>query len=125
MARAVEYKYEAICFRKCYWLDTLWDIGEVYAGDIPPNKHFNETGKPDAELPPMDAGMDPRPTKELKAMLEALNFKIPTSWSRKRIWKKLVDLEIAIEKDELTNPSEASKTPPRGKSRKVTDGDTG
>lgn len=103
----MDYKYRAICHTKCYWLDTLWEIGEIYDGDIPPNKHFSDDGKTDSSTPPPSPGRDPRPTIELKSILSSapFNYKIPTRWSRKQIWVKLAELESLYARDELTTES--------------------
>ena len=120
----IDYRYKAICHTKCFWLDTLWEVGETYEGDIEPGKHFSESGKPDADLPPMDAGKDPRSTNELKEILYKAGFDVPEEWTRKQVWKKLTDAENAISKDELTNPSGASKQIKRKKTE-MKDGNAG
>lgn len=98
------YRYRAVCHTKCYWLENLWEVGEVYEGDIKPNKHFKMAGEPDPEKPPEGPSGDPRSTKELRETLENI-MSVPKSWSRKKIWAELKSREIAISKDELTNPS--------------------
>lgn len=109
-----KYKYRAVCHKECYWLENLWKPGEIYEGEMPPGKHFSLEGEEPPEEKPIDPGVDPRPTKELKEKLSsAFNFKVPGSWSRKQIWYKLKDMEIAESKDELTNPSKGKQ--PKGK----------
>jgi hypothetical protein len=99
------YKYSATCHTKCYWLENLWEVGEVYEGNEKPNKHFNQSGEA-PEVPPPTRMDDSRSNKELRDTLKKLNFTAPEKSTRKELWSKLRDLEIAISKDELTNPSE-------------------
>ena len=90
-----EFKYRGICHTTCYWLDTLWEIGEVYEGNIPPNKHFSEDGKKDAALPPPNAGSDRRSNLELREAIEDFGVNVPKSWTRKKLWARLKELEEA------------------------------
>ena len=64
-----DYKFSATCHTKCYWLNNLWQPGEVYEGNHEPNKHFNQSGKA-PELPPPDAGSDPRSNVQLRKDLK-------------------------------------------------------
>ena len=97
--------YKAICHTKCYWLETLWQIGEVYEGVYEPGKHFSADGKLDNPLPPPDAGADKRSNKEIREILKSKdNSTKPKSWSRKKLWAALNEFETAEGKDELTNP---------------------
>lgn len=101
-----DYKYEATCHTKCYWLDNLWEPGEVYQGNEKPGKHFNQSGEA-PELPPPAPVDDPRSNRELKAaLLDKFDFKAPTKWVRTQIWSKLRDLELAASKDALTSGEE-------------------
>jgi hypothetical protein len=99
-----DYKYKGICHTVCYWLDTLWQVGEVYEGSIPLIKHFSVDGEIDRPLPPPDAGSDPRSNKELRRSLKAdYNFTAPRGYTRKQLWKKLMELESSSAIDELTS----------------------
>ena len=99
-----EYKYTAICHTTCYWLDTRWEIGETYTGNIPPNKHFSESGIKDPSAPPPDAGSDRRSNKELRYTLkEDYGFTAPKKWTRKELWAKLMDMEDTYVRDKLTS----------------------
>ena len=98
--------YKAICHTKCFWLDTLWQPGEVYEGEFEPGKHFNADGKLDKPLPPANPGDDARSNAKLKDELQKHNFKAPTKWGRKQLWAKLKDLEMARDKDELTDKTD-------------------
>ena len=103
-----EYKYEAICHTTCYWLETLWDVGEVYEGNVKPNKHFSRDGiKPDG-LPAPTPGDDARSNDELVKALSAFGVRATKKMGRKKLWSKLVELENAALKDELINPSTGS-----------------
>jgi hypothetical protein len=92
----------------------LWEIGEVYEGDIPPNKHFSADGISTSKAPP-SAVDDPRSTKELKENLIAVGMDVPEDWNRKKIWQKHKEMEDSMLKDELTNPSQETTKPKRGK----------
>ena len=77
-----------ICIRKCYLHERLWELGDIF--DPPfegakPNKHFaiNGVTNPENKIGPMGHGDDPRPTKQIKADLEALTGK-PASKSMNR-----------------------------------------
>jgi len=108
-----EYPYKAICHTKCYWLDTLWDVGEIYEGEVPPIKHFSQDGVNPDPPPPETFGDDPRSNIELIAALKKhpYNFTAPKSWSRKQIWAKFKELERAWEIDALTNPDKETLAP--------------
>jgi len=93
--------YTAICHTTCYWLHTLWVIGDVYEGTFPPNKHFSIDGTKDPETPPDDAGSDPRSNRELRDLLEDFGKKVPRQWSRKKLWAELKEFEEIAEKDAL------------------------
>lgn len=97
-------EYTGICHTKCYWLDTIWDIGETYEGSIPPNKHFSTDGKKEVPDPPRNAGSDRRSNIELREALKQhpFNFSAPKSWTRKKLWEKLNDFEIALARDKAT-----------------------
>lgn len=101
------YKYRATCHTKCYWLNNLWQPGEVYEGNVhKPNKHFNESGEaPEAPPPtPMD---DPRSNAQLREELKKhpYNFKAPSKWIRKQLWAKLKELEMLASKDAAPDDS--------------------
>jgi hypothetical protein len=100
--------YRGVCHTTCYWLETLWLVGEVYEGDAPPNKHFSIDGKLDVPLPPPDAGGDLRSNIELRQELKRapFNFDAPKNWSRKKLWARLKEFERAEEIDELTSTTE-------------------
>jgi hypothetical protein len=100
--------YKAVCHTKCYWLETLWEKGDVYKGTIEPIKHFSQDGKTENPKPPPNPGDDQRSNVQLRSALKKhpYNFKAPSRWSRKQLWSKLKELEIAVEKDELTNPED-------------------
>ena len=119
-----DYQYKAICHTKCYWLETLWEVGEVYEGDILPNKHFSLDGSNPNPPPPEIHGDDPRSNLELRIALKKhpYNFTVPKSWSRKQMWNKLKDIERSWELDALTNPEEKPRV---GRTKKVVkDGDS-
>ena len=99
------FKFRATCHTRCFWRDTLWEPGEVYEGDEPPNKHFNETGV-SPEKPPPEAADDPRSNNELRAALKKhpFNFTAPSKWTRKQVWAKLREMEAMYEKDAVTSP---------------------
>ena len=104
--------YRAICHTTCYWRHTLWNVGDVYEGEEPPNKHFSKDGKTDKPLPPTGPSEDPRSTKQMIAILkEKFNVKVPRTSARKTVWAKLRDYEIAESKDELTNPKKGPGRP--------------
>lgn len=106
MEKPKQYLYRATCFRECYWLENLWKPGEVYEGNVPPGKWFNIEGTPEPELPPDDAGSDPRSNDEIRATLkEKYGASRPKSWPRKKLWADLHDLEMRNEKDESTSPT--------------------
>lgn len=117
-----EYKYTAICHTTCYWLNTLWQIGEVYQGDTPPNKHFSESGVKDPALPPPNPGSDGRSTKELREILENYGAKVPSQWSRKKVWSKLQELENAAVRDSQTAEDEPAYPCPCGFMAKTSTG---
>ena len=97
------YKYKAICHTKCFFKNTLWAPGEVYEGNDPPNKHFNEDGKVHGALPPRDAGMDKRSNEELRAILKKkFGSTKPKSYPRKKLWQTLKDFEAAAARDAAT-----------------------
>lgn len=98
----MEYKYTATCHTKCYWLENLWHVGEVYQGNHKPNKHFNEDGV-SPEIPPPVPVDDPRSNVEIKAALKRMGFTAPSSWTRKKLWSKEKELEMAMAKDALTS----------------------
>jgi hypothetical protein len=103
----MEYKYRATCHKKCYWKENLWQVGEIYEGNDPPNKHFSTDGRaPKGE--PIDAGQDPMPNVEIKKRLKKhpFNFTVPRKWTRKQMWAKLKEMEIMESKDALTNEDE-------------------
>ena len=108
-----EYPYTAVCHTKCYWLETLWDVGETYTGDIPPNKHFSDTGVNPNPPPPETVGDDPRSNIELRKALKRhpYNFTVPKSWTRKQMWGKLKDMERSWELDAATNPDKNNIAP--------------
>jgi len=95
------------CHTKCYAFETLWKPGDVYEGEEDPGKHFSVSGEQEIPPPPPTPGDDPRSNKELKAALAAppFNFKVPTSWPRKKYWQKLFDLENSYARDAQTNPN--------------------
>jgi hypothetical protein len=101
------YKYSATCHKVCYWKENLWQIGEVYEGNDPPNKHFSKDGIGPKEEP-IDAGQDPMPNVEIKKRLKRhpFNFTVPRKWTRRQMWAKLKEMELAASKDELTNPED-------------------
>jgi hypothetical protein len=101
------YKYRATCHTKCYWLNNLWQPGEVYEGNEKPNKHFNSDGVA-PEVPPPTPMDDPRPNIELRDTLakRPFNFVAPDKWTRKELWGKLKEMELAASKDALTNEEE-------------------
>jgi hypothetical protein len=69
--QAATPEYKAICHTKCYWLDTLWNPGDVYIGPAKPCHHFSKDGKRPNEDPLlMAAGDDPRSTKEMLTVLK-------------------------------------------------------
>lgn len=106
MSRKVKktYRYKAICHTRCYWLETLWEPGDVYEGDHPANKHFNKTGYLDKDkAPSTDAGSDPRSTEELKIRLKLYGMDIDDKWTRKQIWAKLSLADEQAVKDALTD----------------------
>jgi hypothetical protein len=98
-------EYREVCHTECYWLNTLWHVGEVYEGNLKPEFHFSEDGKLDKPLPPPEPGLDPRSNKVLRATLRKapFNFDAPKEWSRKKVWAKLQEFERAEEMDELTS----------------------
>ena len=97
-----DYKYKAICHTSCYWKETLWQIGEIYEGDDPPNKHFSKSGKTDPTLPPPDAGSDKRSNKQLRIDLKKdHNFSAPKNWTRKQLWGKIAEIERSQSIDAL------------------------
>lgn len=98
-----EYKHRGVCYRECYWKETLWKPGEVYEGDDLPGKYFNTDGK-SPELPPETAAADPRSNKEIREILsKKYNSSLPKSASRKKLWQRLHEFEIAESKDALTD----------------------
>ena len=102
-----EMIYEAVCHTKCYWLETLWQVGEVYKGSVEPNQHFSKDGKIDNPLPPPDAGADPRSTKTIiKVLKNKYASTNPKSWSRKKLWARLHEFETLQEQDEATSEAE-------------------
>lgn len=63
--------YKAICHTKCFWMDTLWEVNDIYEGPAKPPKHFSKDGKPPNEDPDvMAAGDDPRSTVEMLTVLK-------------------------------------------------------
>ena len=104
-----DFKYSAICHTPCYWLETLWIVGDVYEGDIEPIKHFSQDGKIDKPVAPKMAGDDKRSNVQLRKVLTDSGFKPPKTWTRKQLWAKVCEIETAISKDALTNPSEYPK----------------
>ena len=121
-----DFKYQAICHTACYWLETYWEPGEVYQGDIPPNKHFSQDGKIDRVVLPRDAAADPRSNDELREFLKSHNVRIPNNAARKTLWGKVNAIELAAEKDALTATKdkfeavaeEQAKKPPAKTARK-------
>lgn len=109
-----EYPYKATCHTKCFWLDTLWEPGNVYEGHEPPNKHFSIDGKKDPEQPPANAGIDPRSTREIRRILrDVYGSTKPKSWTRKQLWQALHEFETGAAKDEAVTPSTKSKRIPK------------
>lgn len=100
--------YRGICHTTCYWLETLWNPGEVYEGELPLCKHFSEDGKKDPELPPPDPGADPRSTATIRKVLKnKYGSSHPSSWPRRKLWEKLNEFETAQERDEATSEGES------------------
>ena len=98
--------YKAVCHTMCYWLETLWRVGDVYEGSNEPNQHFSLDGKIDNPLPPPAASDDPRSNDEIrKTLKDKYGSTKPSSWSRKQIWAALKEFETAESRDEVTNPS--------------------
>ena len=96
--------YNAICHTDCYWLETLWKIGNIYEGVIKPNKHFSDDGKIDNPLPPPNPGADKRSNVQLREELQSnFNFKARSKATRKELWSKLQELETASARDALTS----------------------
>jgi len=101
--------YKAVCHTKCYWQETLWDIGDVYEGSEKPIKHFSEDGKIDKPVPPPMACEDTRSNNEIRRLLkDKYGSTKPSSWSRNQIWAALRQFETAESRDEVTNPSTGS-----------------
>lgn len=101
-----KYRYRSICHNKCYWKENLWMPGEIYEGEDPPGKHFHSEGEDAPEEEISEPGTDPRPTVKLKQILkDKFNFNVPMSWTHRKTWMKLRDMEISSSKDNLTNPS--------------------
>jgi hypothetical protein len=97
--------YKAVCHTKCYWLETLWQVGEIYEGKIKPIKHFSSDGKIDKPVPPPNPGDDKRSNKEIRDTLrDKYGSTKPMSWSRKKLWAAIHEFETARDKDELTSP---------------------
>ena len=97
-----DFAYKGICHTKCYWLNTLWDIGETYEGDLPLIKHFSDDGTKDAALPPPKAGSDPRSNAVLREEIEMMGVSVPKNWSRKKVWARLKELQEAEARDAIT-----------------------
>lgn len=102
-------KYTAICHTDCYWKNTLWLVGEVYEGDDPPGKHFSQDGIRKGPRVPLDPGTDPRSNVALRQILKDHGVGVPPNWSRKQMWARVRQIEIAVSKDELTNPNPEKK----------------
>ena len=99
--------YRAVCHTKCYWLETLWLVGEDYEGSAEPNHHFSEDGKIENPPPPPTAGDDPRSTKAIRQILKnKYSSTNPQSWPRKKLWQKLHEFETLQEMDEATSEGE-------------------
>jgi hypothetical protein len=81
-------KYEAICWHQCYFLNHLWEPGEIYHGDIEPPKWFSKDGKgPKTTTRGADLAVDDvRSTVELKVIAQQkYGIEINDSMSRKQI----------------------------------------
>ena len=101
--------YKAVCHTKCYWLETLWEVGDVYEGSEKPCKHFSKDGEIGKPVAPPMACEDTRSTKEIIRLLkDKYNSQKPSSWSRQKLWAALRDFENAESRDESTNPSTGS-----------------
>ena len=101
--------YKAICHTRCYWLDTLWSVGDVYQGSEKPIKHFSSDGEMGRPVAPPVAGDDPRSNVEIRKILkDKYGSTKPSSWSRKQLWAALRAFETAESRDEVTNPSTGS-----------------
>ena len=102
-------KIRGVCHTRCYWLETLWEPGEVYEGSDPLCKHFSADGKLDKPIPPPHPGDDPRSTNTIRNILkDKYNSDYPKHWSRKKVWAALIDFETMGSRDETTNPSTGS-----------------
>jgi len=94
--------YKGICHTTCYWKNTLWNVGEIYEGDEPFNKHFSVSGVREEPIIAPTPGDDPRSNVELRAVLQNdFNFRAPKNWTRKQIWNRLYELGNAQSKDAL------------------------
>ena len=96
---------KSVCHTKCYWRETLWDIGAIYEGSSPPpERWFSSDGKVEHPPPPPIPGLDPRSNVELRESLKKhpFNFSAPKSWTRKKLWEKLNDFEIDLARDKAT-----------------------
>ncbi len=101
--------YKAVCHTRCYWLETLWEVGDVYEGSIEPKYHFSKDGELDKPVAPPMACEDTRSTKEITRLLkDKYGSTKPSSWSRKQLWATLRGFETAESRDEVTNPSTGS-----------------
>ena len=101
-------KVRSVCHTKCWWGQTLWDVGDVYEGSspvpAPADRWFSSDGKVERPEPPPVAGLDPRTNVELRESLKKhpFNFSAPKSWTRKKLWEKLNDFEIDLARDKAT-----------------------
>ena len=110
--------FKKVCHTTCYKFNTMWNPGETYEGEEDPGKHFSDRGVPKPELPPDDAGMDPRSTGEIRHILKTkYNSTKPGTWTRRKLWTALRDFEEAEARDESTNPSDGVTRPGRKKGK--------
>lgn len=83
--------YRVICHTRCFWLNVLWDPGDIYDGYQQPPDHFSVDGSPphtNKEL--MAAADDPRSTVEMLTTLrKKFGVEMPEEATRVEIFEAL------------------------------------
>ena len=100
-----------VCQTKCYYLETLWMVGDELPPGLEPNKHFVRSGEFQKETPPpkMTAGDDARPTSVIIDRLKKVfGISVEPGTSRKEAWKLEQEMDAGKKEPKNGKPAKSS-----------------